>query len=543
MRRLKFGLMLALPLLVAAPAPAAQLRPGVTTHFSQGWPAPLMGKAAELGTGTIRDSLHWAAVETSPSSYSFTDKNSGHIARACAAGMNVLLGIDPRNRIYDGGFTAHSPEAQAAFANYILTIATRYQGCVIGIEIGNEINGRNNVTGPAATKRIASHVALLKAVHGRVKPSHPELKLIGGSTNSIATGFLTRLITAGMLDYVDGVAVHPYRNAPEVVDWELARLTAAMQRKGKVKPIWATEFSREFTNPADAAPFYLKMIALMETSGAEQHFWYALIDQTWFPTMGLLTLSGEPKPASRAYSFAAARLAPLGPAVRIDHGDPTLFHFRFGTGADVIWGAPRSLVVSGAAQTYRADGTPIALRGGVTDDPVVIIGASSVGFGEAQILADSLYGFAQSPLSWFGRNDTTGALVPLAPIDWQWTSYLGSKVAPRIIVNPEGIGPALRASAIVRYTADRPGDLIASLCLLPLGSSGDGTTAALTHNGQTIWTAPVGPLTGKRTASAAVSVKSGDRVEFILSPKAAPAGDRMHYRFRMSRSSADAATC
>ena len=543
MSRLKSALIMGLPLLLASPAPAGPLRPGVTTHFSQGWPVRLVDKAADLGTGTVRDSLHWAEIEASPGVYNFTDKNSGHIERLCAAGMTVLLGIDPRNRIYDSGYTAYSPQAVAAFASYIRTIAERYQGCVIAIEIGNEINGRNNVTGPAATNRVASHVALLKAVHGQVKPSHPELKLIGGSTNSIATGFQARLMAAGMLDYVDGVAVHPYRNAPEGVEWELGRLKAAMHRMGKTKPIWVTEFSREFTKPADAAPFYLKMISLMQSAGSEQHFWYALIDQKWFPTMGLLTLAGEPKPASQAYSFAAAKLAPLGPAVRVDHGDPALFHFRFGSGADVIWGARRTLSVSGATQVYRADGSQIALPGEVSDNPIVIFGSNTVGFGQAQVLADSLYGFGQSPLSWFGRNDTTGTLVPLIPIDWQWTTYLGSKIAPRIIVNPEGIGPAQRASAIVRYTADQTGDLIASICLVPLGISGDGTTASVLLNGQAQWTAKVGPLTGGRAASAPVSVKSGDQVDFVLAPNTSPAGDRMRYRFRISRSSADRASC
>ena len=354
MSRLKLGLILGLPLLLASPAPAAPHRPGVTTHFSQGWPAPLIAKAADLGTGTIRDSLHWAAVETIPGSYNFTDKNSGHIARACAAGMTVLLGIDPRNRIYDSGYTAHSPAAVSAFASYIRVIAERYQGCVIAVEIGNEINGRNNVTGPAATNRVASHVALLKAVHGQVKPRHPELLLIGGSTHSIATGFQARLIAAGMLDFADGVAVHPYRNSPEGVDWELDRLKAAMQRAGQAKPIWVTEFSREFVNPADAAPFYLKMVSLMQAAGSERYFWYALIDQKCFPTMGLLTLTGEPKPASRAYRFAAAKLAPLGPAVRVNHGDPTLFHVRFGGGADVILEIQGNAVQRPASLARRA---------------------------------------------------------------------------------------------------------------------------------------------------------------------------------------------
>ena len=523
----------------ASTAPANHIgqgavRTGVTTHFSQGWPPRLIASAAGLGTATIRDSLHWAQVEQSPGTYTFTPQNSGHIESACRAGMTVLLGIEPRNRIYDGGTTAYTPATQAAFARYVAAIANRWPDCVVAIEIGNEINGQNNVTGPAATDRIGAHIALLRAVHDAVKPAHPGLLLLGGSTNTIATGFLTRLLRAGMLDWVDGLAVHPYRPEPEGVDWEVARLQAAMATAGAVKPIWATEFSREFPDPAAAAPFYLKMIALLESSGVTDHFWYALIDQRFFPTMGLLTQTGERKPAAAAYAFAARTLAPHGPAQRVDEHDPALYHFRFGADAHLIWGAPRALTVTGPAKAFAADGTALpAVPAAVSDAPVVITGASSLTFGPREVLADSLYGYARPPLAWFGQRPG-GAPVPLAPIDWQWSSYLGAPAMPAISVNPAGIGVSPAAGTTVRFTADAASPVVASVCLRPK-SPGMRALAVLRRNGSELARAEAGTDGPVTTLTARSQIAQGDTVELALMPLPGAPLSRFTYRFRVAR--------
>lgn len=551
MRRF-FALLILLCTTCASPSSTAQQaptdipvdpRPGVTTHFSQGWPPRLMAEAAPLGAGMIRDSLHWAQVETVPGQYSFTPGNSGHIEAACAAGMKVLLGIEPRNKIYDGGVSVYTPPAQDAFARYLAAIAARYRGCVTAIEVANEINGANNVTGPAATTRVAWYLALLKAIHARVKPVNPELLIVGGSTNTIATGFQERLFAAGALDYIDAVAVHPYRNDPEGVDREITRLYAAMARHGPVKPIWATEFSRDFARPADAAPFLLKMLMLLQSAGAQKQLWYAMIDQKWFPTMGLLTANGGDKPAGKAFSFATHRLAPLGPARRIDHGDPTLFHFRIGNRFDVVWGTPRSLAAVGAAGAFRADGNSIPVPVEVREDPVAIEGASRIDFGQPQVVADSVYGFAQPPLQWLGRRTDTGAEYPLVPIDWQWTTYLGSPSNRQMIVNQAGIGPAVKTSAVVRYVATEASPLYASVCLAPQGPAGDGAVGELRHNGSVVWSDTVARSTGPRSGTARIAVKPGDRIEFVLSPNQPPTGARMKYRFRVSRDPLLAAGC
>lgn len=525
----------------AAPTPTLP-RLGVTTHFSQGWPISLLDRANTIGVKTIRDSLHWPVIEKARGVYDFSAKKTAHIDRACKLGMTVLLGIEPRNPLYDSNLTANSPTARLAYANYIRAIADRYSGCVVAVEIGNEINGQGGMTGPAAANRAAAHTALLKDVYQRVKPAHPDLAILGGSTNSIGTGFLKTLFEAGALDYMDGVAVHPYRKDPEIVDWELARLNAVMARIGTVKPIWVTEFSREFAKPADAAPFFLKMLSLMHSAGISHTYWYALVDQTWFPTMGLLTLPGAEKPASQAFAFAATRLAPFGRATRVDHGDPTLFHFRYGPDTHVVWGTRRAIEVSQSARFRSANGSIRAPISETSDEPVIIEDVADIRFAEAQILADSQYGFASPPLSWFARSKT-GALTGLVPIDWKWTSYLGHRTVPQMIVNPAGIGPAGTYSAVVRFTSNRSVSAVVSVCLSPLGKYGDGVTATLMHNDKSIWSGKIGVLTGKQVSNVSVALQSGDRVDLVIAPNANAAGDRMAYRFRINRSAVDAPDC
>ena len=532
-----------LPVLAPGPAFAqVPVRPGVTTHFSQGWLLRLLDDAKALGVATIRDSVHWGMVERSPGRVEFTEVNSGHVTRACQAGIGVLLGIEPRNRLYDGGNTAFTPAAQAAFARYVRALADRWGDCLVGVEIGNEINGLKGMTGPAAQARATAHVDLLKAVYRAVKPGHPALALLGGSANTIPTGFLARLFAAGALDWVDGIAVHPYRLQPEGLDWELARLDAAMRRGGTVRPIWATEFSQDFADPALAPAWYLKSIALLESSGISNHFWYALADQPSFPTMGLVKFDGTRKPAARAFAFAARALAPLGPARRVDEGDPALLHFRFGADTHVVWGARRSLAVPAGAAAFAADGTALPLPTRVSDEPVVIRGAATLAFGPPEVLADSLHGFARAPLGWWARRKD-GSLLPLTPVDWDWTSYLGTPSMPLLAAHPAEIGTVPAAGMIVRYTppAGAAGGLTAALCL-HAARAGMETAAALMAGPRVVWRADLGPQ-GRLTAAVAVRLGAGERLDLVLAPLPGRPLARVRYRFQVVRGAAEAPTC
>lgn len=540
---------LALAATASVPTNGPVVRSGVVTHFAQGWPLRLLATAKGTGAVMIRDSLHWAAAEKTPGQILFTAANSGHIDRACAAGMTVLLVIEPRNPLYDGRQTAWSPGARAAFARYVAAVAGRWPRCVAAIEIGNEINGKGGMIGPAAENRIAAHIALVRAVRAAVKPMHPGLVLLGGSVNTVAGGFLERLFRAGLLAEVDGIAIHPYRPEPEGLDAEIGRVQAAMARSGTVKPIWATEFSRDFARPEDAAPFLLKMTALLESAGVTDHYWYALADQPHFPTMGLTRFDGTDKPAAQAFQLAAGVLAPLGPARRIGHDDSALYHFRYGADAHLVWGGRRALTVRAApgkaVRFLSAQGSALPPASMVSAAPVVILGAADLTFGPPDVLADSLYGFARPPLAWFARS-ASGTAIPLALTDWQWSAYLGSAATPGISVNPGGMGTTARLGTAVRYVARGAENLIVSACLKRNAAGGSGAArASLTRNGMPLWSGTdPGADTGAAglRGTARVAVRPGDILALELMP-ASGAPARFRYRFRVARSAADAAPC
>jgi hypothetical protein len=181
---------------------------GVNTHFDQGWPIVALDEAESARAQSIRDTISWGKVEQAPGDYDFTAANSGYVARACAAHMPVLLILTPRNKRYDNGETVFSPLGRRAFAAFAVEIAKRFP-CVTGFEIGNEING-HALKGRMVQQMPGSYVAIVREVRAALTGQHAKVKLLSGSSLSVATGFFDRLFGAGLLPLVDGVVIHPY---------------------------------------------------------------------------------------------------------------------------------------------------------------------------------------------------------------------------------------------------------------------------------------------------------------------------------------------
>ncbi|HYZ47478.1 MAG TPA: hypothetical protein VE567_01145, partial [Sphingomonas sp.] len=251
---------------------------GVSTHFGQGWPERYWTTLGSVPAPLVRDSVSWKSIETIPGQYSFTGATVGHVRRLCATGHRAVLVLLPKHPAYDGNFTVYSLAGRTAFGSYVAALAREFGTCLAGVQIGNEINGPGNVTGPAATDRPASYTAILQAVHAALANMSPRPLILGGSTNTIGTGFLEQVFKAGALDYMDAVVVHPYRKDPANVDWELGLLREAMARHGAVKPIWANEFSIDTTDTVAAADYLAKMLVQLSAAGVEAGFWYALVD-------------------------------------------------------------------------------------------------------------------------------------------------------------------------------------------------------------------------------------------------------------------------
>lgn len=507
---------------------------GVATHFDQGWPIARIAQVRELGARTIRDDLPWSKGEPQPGRYDFDSESARYIRTACAQGIDVLLMVKPANPGYDGGRTAHTPEAQAAFGRFVGALLDAFgDRCVRGVEIGNEINA-DGMDLPAGVDRAQTYAGLLAAVHRSVKPAHSGVQILGGSTNVIGTGFLETIFRAGGLADMDGVVVHPYRDHPDGLDLELDRLRAAMQRAGGGKPIWATEFGSQFDDPRAAASFLLRATAMLSAAGVHAAYWYDLVDEPAYRNIGLYDGAVQPKPAGRAMQLMLRDLLQHGAAVRQDMGDPNVFAYRFGADRWLLWGAPRALRVSGTARFFDAEGAPIAAPGQLSEEPIVALGRVQLQLGPAMVLADSLHQYGKAPWSYFARR-STGTLVPLGLIDWDWTSYFGAPElrpleirADAAIAAGDGGNPL---GAAIRYTA--PTDQVALLqACVTKKREGAGLNLTVLQGAKPLYTG----LVEDRTLVPAVAVKlrAGETIDTVVAPRGNDGGNAFRYRIRLT---------
>lgn len=478
---------IAIGCLATAPARVA-MRLGVNTHFDQGWPLAALGQVADARADGIRDTVMWGKVETQPGVYDFNARNSGYAGIACSRSIPLLLVIGPRNRIYDGGAVVRSPAGVRAFAAYVSALADRFP-CLIGVEIGNEINSPSRVW-PAGPALPGVYLPILQALRTTLAARHPHVAIIGGSSLSVATGFFERLFAAGMLPLVDGVAIHPYVDVPEQLPGQLDRLRAAMARHGGETSIWATEFGLYYPKPEDAPPHALKVVTLLSAAHVAHAFWYALLDEKWFPNTGLYA-GAAPKPSLDMYRLAARRLLPAGDAHRVDTGDPLTYVYRFGNGPYVMWGGGRRIHLPGQAIVYDARGRRIASPDVLGPDPVVVESPAGYQLGPPPVLADTLLDFGDAPWSHLVSNPA-GQALPLGWVDWIWAPYVGRPGFTnfRVMAKAVSVGgaPAGSASLIERYASPLARTVRVSACFAALGSAQ--VAVRISHRGRELWAGP-----------------------------------------------------
>ncbi len=511
----------------AASAEPCAFRLGVQTHFGQGWPPRDLALATEVGATGLRDGVAWARTEQRPGASLVTRQDHAWLDQAGALGMGVTLVFASRNPLYDNGETPYTPEGRRAFAAFVAATLDQVGDQVTAIEIGNEANGAF-VTGPAAADRVGAYAALLTEVARVVRARHPETVILGGAAHSVPIGWYRELGAAGVLAELDGIVIHPYREAPEGIDREIARLRAAVAEFGPPKPIHATEFGLETDDPQASADHLVKMATLLAAAGVADASWYALRDEAQYRGMGLFDRRGVEKPAARAFRFMTRALAAGCPARLGD--DPLAQVFRFGTNGPIVaWGAGQRLAVDGVVRL--ADGTEIAAPGRLGDRPIVIEGGR-IEIGASEVVGDTRYQFGAAPWSYFAR-DATGHETPLVWRDWHWTSYLGDPATPALAVRDGGVTPG-RASAVERFTVAEAGSYRIEARWSRAKEIGDGVGLAIEKNGAVVWSAD---LAGMELAPPDLSVDlaAGDQLDFVVAAGGSTEGDATRRRLIISR--------
>lgn len=503
----------------------------VQTHFAQGWDTKGLQKVRELGARQVRDGVFWRQVETEAGIYDMSSIAPYHRA-AAAAGIGVLLVFDGTHPAHDQGNTPYTEAGRQAYARYVAEVTAAFPETVETIEIGNEYNTDGFLVGPVEENPGAFYGPLVRAIAQEVKARRPEVRILCTGAHSVATGYFRDVFESGALPWCDGISFHPYRDEPEHVDAEIARLRALMREYGEEKPLHVTEFGKWFDDPAEAPDFMVKMVALIGAAGVQSASWYALFDQEWWPNMGLYKSFDEEMPGAAAFRFLKNELLPLGrPVARAERGEDQVFEFGRGGRAFVLWGAPAEIIVTGEARYFDSSGRPIDPVTELSSRPVVIMGEGlEVALRREEPVYNAFLGYGGAPWSYLAVAPALGEM-PFEVMDWNWNPYLGHPSLNPMKVTPVVVEGAwfdgVPYHAVERFTAPRTGSYRVSGRWFhedDPGDSGDGADIRISLNGEVLASGLVAdtPWTWETQS---LSLREGDVLDFAVGPNTGPGGD------------------
>ncbi|MBN1345676.1 MAG: cellulase family glycosylhydrolase [Phycisphaerae bacterium] len=333
--------------------PALAARPsreglGVNIHFYEGneqdWKM-----LTEAGVSIVRMDVSWAGCEKKPGLYDFSHYDA-LIAKLEQHKIRLLFIIDYGNPLYDDGLAPHSDEGRAAYARFVSALVKRYAGKDIIWELWNE----PNISFWKPKPNVNDYMAWCKAVVPAIRQADPNACVIGPATSRIPLDFIEQCFQKGLLDLVDGVSVHPYRNGkmgPETAIPEyknLARLieqyAPKVQVDGKQKrktiPIISGEWGYTSTNVSrqQQGKYLPRQWLANALSKIPISIWYDWHDDGKDPkegehNFGTVTWDYKPKPAYLAMKTLLGRVPTV--LSRIDVGSEQ--DFVLYTGELVIW--------------------------------------------------------------------------------------------------------------------------------------------------------------------------------------------------------------
>jgi hypothetical protein len=302
----------------------------------------------ETGSAWVREDFVWGLIEPRERQYNWTatDRIVGNLQERK---VNVLGIISYSvNWATPAKEDDNSPSAVSFYVPdhdkyylFVHGLVSRYKDTVHHWEIWNE---PDNTLFWRPQPNAREYAALLKVAYRAVKDADPTAKVLTGGVSGNAIPFLEELMAGGGGASFDILALHPYavpldkaqarvESRPEVhkmVDVELTKYRAFLQRHDLDRPIWVTEMgwpARDWQLDEQAQADYLaQAYAQMLASGlAERIFWYSWKDSSPDPidSWGLIgwgagkTDLAPKRPAFAAYATSARMLTGTKPVGRI----------------------------------------------------------------------------------------------------------------------------------------------------------------------------------------------------------------------------------
>ena len=210
---------------------------GVNIHFVGGHQKDL-DMIAAAGFKWVRMDFAWESIERTNGVYDWSayDELTANLEKH---GLSALYILDYSNPLYeektgDQVPAPRRPESVSAFAKWAAAAATHYHGRHIIWEIWNEPNG--GFWKPVAN--VSQYSALAVSTAAAIRAADPSATVIGPACAGFDWPFLEAFLQSSVLENLDAVSVHPYRDfkiGPETAAADYARLRGLIEKYAPTK--------------------------------------------------------------------------------------------------------------------------------------------------------------------------------------------------------------------------------------------------------------------------------------------------------------------
>lgn len=326
---------------------------GVNIHFTTGHEKDL-DMISAAGFKYIRMDFVWHNIEKAKGVYDWSeyDELTANIRKR---GIRAIFILDYSNPLYEpdveskdpitgeaqNGIAAPvHPESIEAFAKWAAAGAERYRDDNIVWEIWNE----PNITFWRPVPDIKQYLKLAFATCRAIKSVDPESIIIGPATSQIPLPFIESFLESGILEYIDGVSVHPYRDysrSPETAIEEYRKLWDLIKKyssDGRDIPVisseWGYSSATKGVTPEKQAAYIVRMQLANLLYGVPLSIWYDWKNDGKQPgnfehNCGTVTFDLEPKPAYNAIKVMNDQLNGYVFQRRIETGNKADFVMLF----------------------------------------------------------------------------------------------------------------------------------------------------------------------------------------------------------------------
>ncbi|MDP2338776.1 MAG: cellulase family glycosylhydrolase [Bacteroidota bacterium] len=281
---------------------------GVNIHFFKGNEKDY-SMISESGLDMVRMDALWETIEKKPGVYDFS-KMDRLVNDLEKNKLRLLCILCYGNPLYDNGLAPHTSIGRAAYASFCEALVGHFAGKGIIWELWNEPNS-DKFWPPKSN--IPDYMTWCKTVVPAIRKADPQACIVAPATSDFDIPFVEACFENGLLELVDGISVHPYRNpkrGPETTCDEYENLKVLIdfyKPAGKNIPIISGEwgYSSFFVSDELQGKYLSRQWLSNMASGIPVSIWYDWHDDgpdslNAEHNFGTVTVEYEPKPAFTA---------------------------------------------------------------------------------------------------------------------------------------------------------------------------------------------------------------------------------------------------